>query len=204
MLLFIVMHLLGNLEIYSGREATNQYGVFLRQFPKFLWSFRIALILAVILHVYFTISLNRRNQLARPVAYQEKHSRKASISSRTMILSGLTVLVFVCYHLAHYTLGITNPEFNTLVDPLGRHDVYNMVIMGFANPIIAGFYILANGLLAMHLSHGISSAARTLGLSDPKLFGYVHITGAALAWIMAMLFISIPLSVMLGILAPIA
>ncbi len=200
MVFFLIMHLLGNLEIYSGPDATNSYGALLRTFPKVLWGFRIALIVSVISHVWLTISLTRYNQKARPQAYALKKSRAARLNTRTMMVSGLTVLCFVLYHLAHYTLGITNPEFALLHDAYGRHHVYNMVVLGFSNPLIAGFYILAQALLAWHISHGISSAARTLGLADPCLYKIVRRFGVGLATIIALLFISIPLSVLLGFL----
>lgn len=198
MILFVVVHLLGNLEIFSGPQATNEYGAMLRTFPKVLWGFRIALIVAVVIHVWVTITLTRRNKRARDVLYTMKHSRKATLSSRTMMLSGLTILVFVAYHLAHYTLGITNPEYDLLHDQEGRHHVYNMVVMGFSNPFIAGFYIMAQALLALHLSHGISSAARTLGLSCPRRFSLVKKCGQIFAVVIALLFMSIPCAVLLG------
>ena len=198
MIFFLIMHLLGNLEVYAGPEAANQYGVLLRTFPKFLWGFRIALLLAVIIHIWVTVILTRRNQEARIERYAVKKSRKATLNSRTMMLSGLTILVFVLYHLAHYTLGITNPEYNLLHDNLGRHHVYNMVVMGFSNPVISGFYILAQVLLAFHISHGISSAARTLGLSSSKRFESIKKLGSIFSWTIALLFISIPVAVLLG------
>lgn len=200
MILFLVVHLLGNLEVFFGPDATNQYGVMLRTFPKVLWAFRILLILAVVVHIWVTVVLTRRNQQARPEAYAMKRSRKATLSSRTMMLSGLTILAFVAYHLAHYTWGITNPEYATLQDHLGRAHIYNMVVMGFSNYWISAFYILAQALLAFHLSHGISSAARTLGLSCKKRFIIVRHCGQLFAWGLALLFMSIPIAVLLGML----
>ena len=200
MLLFLVVHLLGNLEIFSGPDATNQYGVMLRTFPKVLWAARILLIIAVVTHVWVTIVLTRRNAQAREQSYALKRSRKATLSSRTMMLSGLTILAFVIYHLAHYTLGITNPEYAALEDHEGRFHIYNMVVMGFSNIWVSGFYILAQALLACHLSHGISSAARTLGLSCAKRFKIVKQCGQIFAWSLALLFMSIPIAVLLGLL----
>jgi len=198
MILFLVVHLLGNLEVFSGPDATNQYGVMLRTFPKVLWFARILLIIAVLVHVWVTVILTRRNQQAREQNYALKKSRRATLASRTMMLSGLTILAFVAYHLAHYTLGITNPEYATLHDNLGRDHIYNMVVMGFSNIWVSGFYILAQALLAFHLSHGISSAARTLGLSNAKRFKLVKFCGQVFAWGLALLFMSIPVAVLIG------
>jgi succinate dehydrogenase / fumarate reductase cytochrome b subunit len=198
MIVFLIAHLAGNLEIYSGPKALNDYSAFLRTMPKILWSLRIILLLALITHVYLTISLSRLSNNSRPVGYALKTVRKASISSRTMMLSGLTVLAFVLYHLSHYTWGIVDPELMGLVDEQGRHNTYNMLVMGFSSPIVCGFYILAQVLLAFHLSHGFSSTARTLGVKDPDLYQKIRIGGIAFSGIVALLYISIPCSVLFG------
>lgn len=198
MIFFVVAHLLGNLGMFSGAEATNQYAAFLKSVPKLLWGFRIALLGAIALHIWLTIDLTQRNRRARPESYLNKKSRKASFNSRYMLVSGLTVLAFIAYHLAHYTLGFTNPEYATLHDHEGRHHVYNMVVMGFSNPLVSGFYILAQILLAFHISHGISSATRTLGLSDRVVYERVRGAGVIFSAVIALLFISIPVAVLLG------
>jgi succinate dehydrogenase / fumarate reductase cytochrome b subunit len=199
MIIFLIAHLAGNLEIYAGPKALNHYSAFLRTMPKVLWGFRIALIVAVITHIYLTVSLTKHNMNARPFEYKKKAVRKATISSRTMMLSGLTVLAFVLYHLAHYTWGITDPELMDLVDNEGLHHTYNMLVMGFSSPLISGFYILAQVLLAFHLSHGFSSAARTLGVKDPMLYEKIRVAGIAFSAVVAVLYISIPCSVLFGI-----
>lgn len=195
---YLLLHLAGNLEIFAGPEAVNNYAQFLRTMPKLLWAFRIALIAAFVIHIWMTISLSRANLAARPTPYQLKKSRKANFASRTMVLSGLTLLAFVIYHLAHYTLGLTNPELMELTDHQGRHHVYNMMVMGFSHPVVSGFYILAQILLAFHLSHGVSSAARTLGVSNYHIYERIRQAGMIFAAIIAMLYISIPLAVYFG------
>ncbi len=198
MVFFLIGHLAGNLGMFSGPAATNEYAAFLKSVPKLLWAFRIALIVSIVMHIWLTIDLSRRNMAARPVLYHDKKSRKATLNSRYMLLSGVTVLLFIAYHLAHYTLGITNPEYFSLLDSAGHHHVYNMVVMGFMNPVVSGFYILAQILLSFHISHGISSAARTLGLSNRRLYRRVQIIGSLVSYLIALLFISIPLAVLLG------
>lgn len=199
MVLFLIVHLLGNLEIFAGPDAVNSYAAFLRTMPKVLWAFRILLIVAVVVHVWLTISLARRNQIARPERYTLKKSRKANWVSRTMLFSGITVLVFVVYHLAHYTFGIVSPDLMKLEDDLGRPHVYNMMVMGFSHPLVSGFYIIAQVLLACHLSHGVSSATRTLGVTNGSLYEKIRISGMLFAGIIAALYISIPLAVLLGV-----
>jgi succinate dehydrogenase / fumarate reductase cytochrome b subunit len=198
MIVFLLLHLGGNLEIFAGPVAVNQYAQFLRTMPKILWGFRLLLIASVIIHIWLTISLATANVKARPYNYQLKKSRKATLSSRTMMVSGITVLVFICYHLAHYTFGITNPELMKLTDHEGRHHVYNMMVIGFSHPLVSIIYIAAQGLLAFHLSHGISSTARTLGVSNRALYEKIRKGGMLFAGIIAILYISIPFSVWLG------
>lgn len=197
MLLFVIMHLIGNLQIYAGPEAINEYAAFLASIPKIVWLFRITMILAIIMHIWLTISLTKTNCQAR----QEKYfiPLKTSFFAKTMIWSGLTVLAFIIYHLAHYTLCMVRPEFALLSDGYGRHHVYNMIVMGFSSPLVSLFYIVAQILLASHLSHGIASSQRTLGLSMIS-YEKMQIIGISISILIALLYVSIPLSVLVGIL----
>jgi len=202
LIVFLIIHLLGNLEIFSGPEAINRYGAMLREFPKILWLLRITLILSVLVHIYLTISLTMENRQKRPEKYFIHRNKQATFASRTMMITGLTVLFFVLYHLAHYTFGLVDESLIKLHDHQGRHNVYNMMIFGFRNPLVSGFYILAQGMLAFHLSHGISSAARTFG-ANKKIFQNVNRWGKIFAYAIALLYISIPLAVLFGFLTPI-
>lgn len=198
MILFIIAHLLGNLEIFSGQDALNQYAALLKTFPKAVWAARLGLLAAITTHVWLTIKLTLKNREAKNIKYAHQHYRKTTLSSRIMMLSGLTILCFIVYHLAHFTLLVTNPEYSDLVDFEGRHDVYSMVIAGFSNPVISLFYVVAQVLLAFHISHGISSCFRTLGVSDEKVFALIKKAGNLFAVVIAALYISIPASVLLG------
>jgi succinate dehydrogenase / fumarate reductase cytochrome b subunit len=191
---FVIAHLSGNLLIFAGREALAEYAQGLRKFPALLWVARIGLIGMAILHIGFTIKLNLANKAARPVAYAKKTYRRASLQSRTMVLTGLTLLAYVIYHLLHFTWRTTNPE----IAALGPYEVYDMLIIGFSNPAISLFYIVATALLGMHLSHGISSIFQTLGLNNPKYNKLFKSIGPALGVILALGFISIPVAVMTG------
>ena len=193
---FVIAHLSGNLLIFAGREALAEYAEGLRKFPALLWVARIGLIGMAILHIGFTIKLNLANKAARPVAYAKKTYRRASLQSRTMVLTGLTLLAYVIYHLLHFTWRTTNPE----IAALGPYEVYDMLIIGFSNPAISLFYIVATALLGMHLSHGISSIFQTLGLNNPKYNKLFKSIGPALGVILALGFISIPVAVMTGFL----
>lgn len=197
---FVLGHMIGNLQIYLGRDTLNSYAHFLQHdIGSLLWVARIVLILSLVLHVFYTISLNLQNKKARPVGYQSKNWVKATLTSRTMVLSGLVILAFVIYHLLHFTLGVTNPDHFAMKDPQGRHDVYSMVVLGFEMPAIAAAYIIANILLAMHVSHGVSSLFQTLGLALPEYKSRINAFALTFAGIILVGNVSIPLSVLLGV-----
>jgi succinate dehydrogenase / fumarate reductase cytochrome b subunit len=96
----------------------------------------------------------------------------STFANRTMWISGLIILAFVIFHLAHFTFGWVDPGFLRLEDVAGRHDVYRMMITGFSNPWVSIFYIISMGLLLSHLSHGVSSLFQSLGLRSKKTFGF--------------------------------
>lgn len=200
LVVFVIGHLLGNLSIFLGLDAINAYSLFLQNLGELLWIVRIALLVSVVLHITCTMLLWHENRTATPQKYAVDNKLKTTIYARSMRLSGLVVLAFILFHLAEFTWQLMNPETRTWVDALGRHDVYRMVIAGFSNPLISGFYILAIGLLAMHLSHGIASLFQTLGLTTAKLRPLFEKAGRIVAWVIFIGFVSIPLAVLLGIL----
>ncbi len=161
---FVIVHMLGNLQIFLGPEKLNGYAAFLKATPSLLWGGRIGLLVLVILHITSAILLVRENRAARPVGYASSHVVAASFASQTILFSGLIVLAFVIYHLLHFTIGVVEPSYLELRDYAGRHDVYRMMIEGFSNIGVAIFYILSMGLLCLHLSHGVSSLFQSLGL----------------------------------------
>ena len=200
---FVVAHLIGNLQMFSGAEKINAYAEFLKANEKPLWLARIGLIGCFATHIVATLSLVRMNRAARPVAYALNRSVQSKLSTRTMALSGLTVLSFVVFHLLHYTLRVTDDRFKTVAEGgllQSAHDVYHMVIMGFQNPLISGFYVLSVGLLSLHLSHGISSVFQTLGLETKKSALWMPKAAAAIALLLFAGYVSIPAAVLGGLL----
>ena len=117
-----------------------------------------------------------------------------------MTLSGLMVLCFIIFHLLHFTAHKIDPSFAHMTDAMGRHDVYRMMITGFKNPWASGFYIVAVGLLAMHLNHGIGSLFQTLGLNSAKVRPLWEKGGVALSWLIFLGYASIPVAVLTGVL----
>jgi succinate dehydrogenase / fumarate reductase cytochrome b subunit len=202
LIFFIIGHLLGNLQIFLGPDWINSYAQHLRDLAAILWIVRIVLLVSVVLHIYYTIALTIDNRRARG-AYAEKDYAKATFASRYMWLSGLVVLAFVLYHLAHFTFVVTDPRLANLhPDALNRRDVFSMMVYGFRVPIVSGFYLLAIFLLMLHLTHGASSFFQSLGLNDKKLTPRLARAGRVFAWLIFVGYASIPVAVLLGLIPP--
>lgn len=199
---FLVAHMTGNLLVFGGRHPMNDYAEFLHDlFHGFgIWMFRIVLLGAFVLHIAATIALTRENRAARDKRYEFENTVQASRSSRIMIVSGLTILAFVIFHILHFTIPVS-PGLSGLQDPLDpeRIDVYGMVILGFQNPLVVLFYIVGVSLLCSHLSHGIASIFQTLGLRTEKTRGHITAFGWAMAIILLVGFLSIPVLIGTGI-----
>jgi succinate dehydrogenase / fumarate reductase cytochrome b subunit len=206
--LFVVGHLVGNLQIFLGREAINRYGAFLQSNVELLWPVRIGLLALVALHVWSAIRLTLENREARPVSYAGAPvPTAASYASRTMLVSGLIVAAFIVYHLLHYTacieaVNLTGKDFTglkeTLRDGTERHDVYRMVVVGFSQPLVCGFYLLGVGLLCLHLSHGIAAMFQSLGWKNEAWRPLIDRAAPLLAWLIFLGYASIPVAVLLG------
>jgi succinate dehydrogenase / fumarate reductase cytochrome b subunit len=168
MVLFVLGHLAGNLQVFIGPEQINAYGHFLQSNLEIIWPARISLLCCILLHIWAATSLTRQNRAARPVSYVVWEPTAASYASRTMFMSGVIVAIFIIYHLLHYTVTVqainfTGQDFGTLFDREKRHDIYRMMILGFSNPWVSLFYIFGILLLCLHLSHGISAMWQSLG-----------------------------------------
>lgn len=193
---FVIGHMLGNLQIFIGQDQLNAYAANLQGMGPVLWVARLALLVLVGLHIWAAYSLTRENMQARPQNYRKEGTIQASYSSRTMRWSGVIVLAFIIYHLLHFTVRVTHPEYSELIDGVGRPDVYQMVISGFSSIWVSGFYIVAMFLLAMHLSHGIASMLQTLGLRTSGTRRMVDSISWGVAAIIFVGNISIPLAVL--------
>lgn len=106
---FVVAHMVGNLLIYAGPDAINTYAQALKARPALLWAARLGLLTVFLLHLSFGLRLWIQNRSARPQRYVYEETVQASWASRHMALTGLVLLAFVTYHLAHFTLGVVKP-----------------------------------------------------------------------------------------------
>jgi len=188
---FVTGHLIGNLHIFGHPDEINGYAHFLQGLGPVLWLVRGGLLLCLLLHVWAAVVLTLENNRARPQPYGFKYTIQATLASRTMRVTGLVVLAFAVYHLFHFTIGscsgffqgetfkgrldsyVLQHDFHLLGLLLVQagtpvHDVYSMVVLGFRNPLVSGFYILAVGLLAFHLWHGVESMCQTLGIKTSR------------------------------------
>lgn len=204
---FVIAHMIGNLQVFAGPDKLNHYAETLQNLGPILWAMRLGLLAIFGLHVWTAFRLWSANKAARPVPYATMEPQVTSYAARTMIWSGLIVLAFLLYHLAHFTLGWTNPDHFSLHEkvmsaggiPADRHDVYAMVVAGFQVGWISALYVVAQILLCLHISHGASSALHTIGCTHPALSGLKTKLGPALATVIFLGNCSIPVSILLGL-----
>lgn len=190
--LFVVGHLIGNLQIYEGPEKINHYAVMLRALPALLWAVRLTLLVMVLLHIWSSVQLAARKWEARPVSYVKKRAAGSSYASRTMYWSGPIILAFVIYHLLDLTWGKVNPNFHEL-------SPYHNVVASFSVPWVSAFYILAMLLLCTHLYHGVWSMFQTLGLHHQRYSLLLKRAAAVVAILIGAGNISIPVAVLTGL-----
>ena len=196
---FVMAHLLGNLLIFRGPEAINAYALKLRMLGPGLWMARLVLLGSVLVHVWTSIQLTIENRAARPHAYQVYRPRQTTQAAQTMIISGVLIVAYVVYHLLHATFQVTNPEVAHLVDALGRHDVYRMMVLSFQQWGISLAYLVGVAAVCWHLSHGIGSSPQTLGMTNERAISWLMRLGQLIALVIFMGYASIPLAVWLGI-----
>lgn len=170
---FLIGHLVGNLQVFGPPELINGYAHFLKSKPAMVWGARIGLLACVGLHILAAVTLAQLNAAARPVAYAGKGAYGASTASQYMLPTGIVILAFIVYHLAHFTallnINGTGTDFSKLTTKLGGEtvpDVYAMMVMGFQVWWVVAFYLVAQALLFMHLSHGLTAMFQSLGFRD--------------------------------------
>jgi succinate dehydrogenase / fumarate reductase cytochrome b subunit len=194
LVVFVIGHMLGNLQVYLGPEAMNNYAVFLRQVlhGTGLWIARVTLLAAVILHIWAATSLTLTSRRARAIGYRKQQWKESTYASRTMRWGGVIILLFVIYHILHMTTGTVHPTFI-------EGDVYHNFVAGFRSVPVSLFYIFAMLALGLHLRHGVWSMFQTLGVSHPRYLRAAHV----LAWVVAIVVVvgnvSFPLAVLAGL-----
>ena len=202
-ILYVLLHMYGNLKAFAGHDAYNEYAHHLRTLGEpmlpesgFLWVLRVVLILALVVHVYAAVALWRRAGRARTQKYQVKRNRGSSFSSRWMRWGGVTLLLFVVWHLLNFTIGKVNVAGGATNDP------FNLLVDSFGVWWLTLVYLVAMAALALHLHHGTWSAAQTLGLtSTAKSRRNAKTLGWVLAVVIAGGFSLVPLAVLSGLIS---
>jgi succinate dehydrogenase / fumarate reductase cytochrome b subunit len=189
---YVLVHMLGNLQVYDGPDRINAYGRFLRVAPPLLWTARIILLAALVIHATAGVQLDLLRRRARPIEYAAYMPVASSAASRSMIWSGLLILLFVVYHLLDLTVGVANPDFI-------EGDIYHNVVVSLGRFAGAAAYVIAMVALAFHLWHGLWSMFQSLGVSNARLTPPIQRAAATLAVIIALGFISIPVAVLVGL-----
>jgi succinate dehydrogenase / fumarate reductase cytochrome b subunit len=188
---FTVGHLVGNLQVFAAPESINAYAHFLKSKPAVLWGVRLGLLSCVVLHIITAVQLSIANKQARPEAYAGRLGYGSTVASRYMFVSGMVIAAFVVYHLAHFTAllpGVNGTgDFRKLTTILHGEtvpDVYAMMILGFQVWWVVLFYLLAQGLLFMHLGHGLAAMFQSLGLRNhawwPRVQTFARVASVAL------------------------
>lgn len=180
---FLVVHLAGNLFLFVGQPAFNHYAELLSK-NELLPLAELGLFVLFFLHITVSLRLRYQNKQARPVGYESAQSKGGrSAGSRTMTWTALLVLAFLLVHIKTFRFG----------DDSGEGGLYHLVMTWFANPLYAGFYVVAMIGLGLHLSHGIQSAFQTLGLNHPRYTPLIRKLGPAFALLVCGGFAAIPI-----------
>jgi succinate dehydrogenase / fumarate reductase cytochrome b subunit len=198
---FVIAHMLGNLKIYLGPEHFDAYARGLRELgepilahEQALWTARLILLVAVALHVVAAVQLTQMSWAARPVGYTEKDAVAATYAARTMRWGGAILVLFVVYHLLHFTAGAVGyapGQFRSGA-------VYRNVVAGFGVWYVSAFYIVAQAALGLHLYHGVWSMCQTLGMNARQNGFYRGLAGVVAVVVVAGN-VSIPLAVLAGL-----
>jgi succinate dehydrogenase / fumarate reductase cytochrome b subunit len=198
---FVLLHMYGNLKAFSGHDAYNEYAEHLRtigvpMLPRsgLLWIIRAVLLGSLVVHVYAAATLWRRARRARTVKYVVKKHTGATFASRMMRWGGVTLLLFVIWHLLNFTIGKVNVQGGPTNDP------YNLLVDSFDTWWLTLIYLVAMAMLGAHLHHGIWSAAQTLGLTgNARSRTFAKRVAFSTAVIISGGFALVPISVLAGV-----
>lgn len=206
LLMFVVGHLVGNLQVFGPPDLINNYAHFLQSKPAMVWGARLGLLVIVGLHIATALKLTVENKEARPVGYLSGDSYGASWRSRYMMVSGLVILAFIIYHLAHFTVrwGAVNgvgdfTQLKTVLHGQTVPDVYAMIVLGFQVWWVTLFYLIAQALLFIHLGHGISSAFQSLGFRNHVWWPRIQFLAQAVSTAIFIGYALIPIAIYLRV-----
>jgi len=190
---WIVGHMLGNVLIFRGPAAVNEYAALLKSNGGLLWGLRAFMLVTLALHVVAAVQLIQQQRAARPVGYSRQVPQQSTFASRTMRWGGLVLALFLVYHVLHLTTGTVHPAFS-------HTDVYSNMVRGLRVPWVAAIYLVAVGALGLHLYHGMWSLFQSLGVSHPSITPVRRRLATGVAAIVYIGFTAIPLAILFGLL----
>lgn len=191
---YVMLHMIGNLQIFQGAERLNAYRHLLHgPLNELLWLARVILIVALVLHVVAAWQLTRRDRAARPVDYAERVPQVSTLASRTMRWGGVLLLVFIVFHILHFTTGTIRPA-----GVYDENNLYGNAIAGFHVAWVTAFYVLAMVALGLHLYHGAWSSVRTVGAAPRSAHPLRRRVALVIAIVVAAGFALVPLAVFFG------
>jgi succinate dehydrogenase / fumarate reductase cytochrome b subunit len=190
---YLITHVLANLLVFQGPDKINAYSAFLHGTGGALWGARLVLIAALVLHVIAAIQLADRRKEARPTGYAAGRDPQVSTwASRTIRWGGALILLFLVYHILHFTIGTAHPDFI-------EGNPYHNVVAGFESLPVVVLYLIAMGAVGLHLYHGLWSSGRSLGVSSPSPRPLRRTVALALALLVWLGFSVIPIAVYAGV-----
>jgi len=196
LVLFLLGHLVGNLQLFIpgelGQKQFNSYALFMTTNPAVI-ALSYLTYTSIILHSILTLYLVLKSRLARPVRYQiSSGSSNSSWASRNMAFLGTMLLIFLIIHLRSFWYEMHFGDIG--LDKWGNKDLYTVTVSAFQNILYTAFYVLSMLMLSFHLSHGVSSAFQTLGLSTSKYEKIINFVGKSIAVLIPLIFASIPIT----------
>jgi succinate dehydrogenase / fumarate reductase cytochrome b subunit len=199
LVLFVIVHMWGNLHFFEGPARTNAYGVFLREFGApflthelALWIARVVLLASVVLHVVAAYQLSRLDLASRPIGYATRKNLQSGYAVRTMRWGGVLLAIFIVFHILHFTTGTLLPGFR-------EGQIYQNMVIGLRSPLVALFYIVSMLALGLHLVHGVWSTFQTLGVNNSKRTRLLGSVAYVVAVVVTAGFIAVPVAVVTGL-----
>jgi succinate dehydrogenase / fumarate reductase, cytochrome b subunit len=199
---FVIGHMAGNLQVFIGPAKMNGYAAFLKSTGELLWLVRIGLLVALLLHILMAWQLSRIAARARPTSYDMRKPQVSTLASRTMRWGGVLILIFIVFHLLHFSTGTLFPAASrpdAMYPAFNPADVYGNVISAFRVPWVVAFYVVAMLFLMLHLFHGAWSSVRTLGVVRPSRHPLHRRVSTVIALTVWLGFTAVPVAVFLGV-----
>ncbi|MEO5817708.1 MAG: succinate dehydrogenase cytochrome b subunit [Gemmatimonadaceae bacterium] len=202
LVMFVIGHMVGNLQVFIGAEKMNSYAAFLQGLGELLWLVRLGLLAALVLHILMAWQFTRISRKARAVSYTVRQPQVSTVASRTMRWGGVLLLIFIVFHILHFTTGTVFPMASrpdAMYPGFTHVNVYGNVISAFRVWWVTLFYVVAMLFLMLHLFHGAWSSVRTLGLAKPSSHPLKRRIPTAIALVVWLGFTSVPVAVFFGV-----